>query len=60
MLHLAHADVSSASAELYAASNAFNDAIALTNVWEECGLPTEFPIRMWIDNAACVSFIINR
>ena len=60
LLHLAHADVSSASAELYAASNAINDAIALTNVWEECGLPTEFPIRMWIDNAACVSFIINR
>lgn len=60
LLHRAHADISSASAELYAASNAVNDAIALTNVREECGFPAEYPIRMWIDNAACVSFISNR
>ena len=56
----AHADISSASAELYAASNAVNDVIALSNVWEECGLPTSFPICMWIDNAAAVAFIRNR
>ena len=55
----AHADISSAAAEIYAASNATMDLLGLSYAMEEMGLTFPFPIILQIDNDACKVFMNN-
>ena len=51
-----HADISSASCEIYAASIALNEILHLGYVTEELGLPFTWPIELRVDNATAIHF----
>ena len=55
----AHADMSSAAAELYAAGNASMDFMYLNHVMEEMDIPYPQPYKLQIDNAAAKTFAKN-
>ena len=52
----AHADISSAAAEIYCAGNASMDIMGLSYTVEESGIPFPKPFVLQIDNSACESF----
>ena len=51
-----HADVSSAAAEIYAASVALTEICHLSYVTEEMGMSMKQPFVLQVDNAACIAF----
>ena len=51
-----HADVSSAAAEIYAASVAVSEISHLSYVVEEMGMKVPIPFVLQVDNAACLAF----
>ena len=53
----AHADVSSAAAEIYAAANAANEFLHLSYVIEELGMNFPKPFKLRIDNTAAITFV---
>ena len=55
----AHADMSSAAAEVYAAGNASMDFMYLNHVMEEMDIPYPQPYKLQIDNAAAKTFAKN-
>ena len=55
----AHADVSSAAAEVYAAANATFEFLHLSYVTDEAGLDFPMPIKLQMDNAAAEAFSNN-
>ena len=55
----AHADVSSAAAEIYAAANATMDILGLSYAIEEMGMEFPFPIILEMDNDAAKIFADN-
>ena len=55
----AHADVSSASSEIYAASNATHSFLHLSYTIEEQGMSFPLPIKLHIDNTAAIAFANN-
>jgi site-specific DNA-cytosine methylase len=59
LINEAHADVSSAAAEIYAASNATHEFMALSYVTEEMGMSFPLPILLGIDNTAAIAFANN-
>ena len=56
MIGEAHADVSSAAVEIYAAGNATMDILGFSYVVEEMGIEFEYPIVLQIDNEAARIF----
>ena len=54
-----HADISSASCEIYAASIALNEILHLGYVTEELGLPFHWPIELKVDNATAIHFSLG-
>ena len=54
-----HADVSSAAAEIYAASVALSEILYLSYITEEMGMKFELPITLLIDNSTCIAFSRN-
>jgi len=52
----AHADTSSAAAEIYGAGNATKDLLHLSYVAEEIGIPFPKPVKLQMDNEAAISF----
>ena len=57
MIGEAHADVSSASAEIYALSNATQSVLALSYTCSELGVDFPTPFQMLLDNAAAQCFV---
>jgi hypothetical protein len=55
----AHADVSSAAAEVYAAGNAASELLYLSYVAEGAGVPISMPMVLQMDNSACLAFANN-
>ena len=53
----AHADVSSAAAEIYAAANAANEFLHLSYVIEELGMNFPKPFKLRIDNTDAITFV---
>ena len=51
-----HADVSSAAAEIYAASVMLSRTMYLSYVSDELGIPFETPIKIQVDNQTALSF----
>ena len=51
-----HADVSSAAAEIYAASVMLSRTMYLSYVNEELGIPYELPIEIAVDNTTAIAF----
>ena len=51
-----HADVSSAAAEIYAASVMLSRTLYLSYVSDELGIPFETPIKIQVDNQTALSF----
>ena len=54
----AHADMSSATAEIYAAGNGTLDIMALSYVVEEIGMEFPWPFKLEMDNDACRIFCL--
>jgi hypothetical protein len=59
LIEEAHADISSAAAEIFAASNATYEFLHLSYVAEEMGLPFPMPFDLNMDNAAAQAFAEN-
>ena len=55
-----HPDVSSAAAEIYAASIALNECLHLSYVVEEMGNPLQMPIDIEVDNTTAIAFSKDR
>ena len=55
-----HPDVSSAAAEIYAASVALSEVLHLSYICDEIGDPMELPVRIQVDNAAAIAFASDR
>ena len=55
-LHELHADISSAAAEIFAASIACNEFLHLSYVSAELGMPFPTPICLEVDNATAITF----
>ena len=55
-----HPDVSSAAAEIYAASVALSEVLHLSYICDEIGDPMELPVRILVDNAAAIAFASDR
>jgi hypothetical protein len=51
-----HADVSSAAAEIYAASVALSRLLYMSYVCDEMGQEFEMPIEIGVDNATAITF----
>jgi hypothetical protein len=51
-----HADVSSAAAEIYAASVALSEMCYLSYVSDEMGVPIRLPFKLQVDNSTCLAF----
>ena len=51
-----HADVSSAAAEIYAASVALSEMCYLSYISDEMGVPIRLPFRLQVDNSTCLAF----
>jgi hypothetical protein len=56
MMKQLHADVSSAAAEIYAASVALSEICHLSYVADEMGMGIRLPFVLQVDNAACLAF----
>ena len=56
MMKQLHADVSSAAAEIYAASVALSEICHLSYVADEMGMGIKLPFVLQVDNAACLAF----
>ena len=52
-----HADISSAAAEIFAASVALNELLHLVYVTSKLGLSYPQPILLEVDNAAAITFL---
>lgn len=52
----AHADMSTAAAEVYAAGNATKDLLHISYIVEEMGMSWQRPIMLGVDNAAAIAF----
>ena len=55
-----HPDVSSAAAEIYAASIALNECLHLSYVVEEMGNPLKLPLNIEVDNTTAIAFSKDR
>lgn len=55
-----HPDVSSAAAEIYAASVALSETLHLGYICDELGVPFDLPVRLEVDNAAAIAFSTDR
>ena len=55
-----HVDVSSAAAELFAASVATNEVLHLSYMMDEMGDPMELPFKLFVDNTAAIAFSRGR
>jgi hypothetical protein len=55
----AHADVSSASVEIYAAGNGANEFVHTSYISGEMGMAFPLPLIMGIENTACIAFVNN-
>ena len=55
-----HPDVSSAAAEIYAASVALSEVLHLSYICDEIGDPMDLPVRIQVDNAAAIAFASDR
>ena len=53
-------DVSSAAAEIYAASVALSEVLHLSYICDEIGDPMDLPVRIQVDNAAAIAFASDR
>ena len=51
-----HADVSSAAAEIYAASVALSEMCYLSYISDEMGVPIRLPFKLQVDNSTCLAF----
>ncbi len=54
-LEKAHADISSAAAEIYAAATAVNDILMVQYVCDEMGMGFQLPFILQVDNQAACS-----
>ena len=55
-----HPDVSSAAAEIYAASIALNECLYLSYMVDEMGQPMDLPIDIQVDNTTAIAFSKDR
>ena len=55
-----HPDVSSAAAEIYAASIALNECLYLSYMADEMGQPMPLPINIQVDNTTAIAFSKDR
>ena len=55
-----HPDVSSATAEIYAASIALNECLYLSYMADEMGQPMTLPINIQVDNSTAIAFSKDR